>query len=182
MQFIGSGGLWLRHVTKGLHVANKQDREKENMQAHDEMCEIIIPNNIVGLVDNFKNYDPKRIKRYDIEKDCVKLQMLQSDRACAMNDYLGTLRAFRNEVAKGEINEVEMYDRVVFDENIEYLDFYMRQCNYKTDIITPIVESELVIDGLYYQLYKGLEPGITVRYFSVDGAVQYAETKYPNYT
>lgn len=146
---------------------------EERNEQNDLVC-VIIPDGIVGNIDDFSNYDPNRIAHYTIKNQQLLLYMTEENRQLALQDFKSMVQAFKEQVDTCEDIEVASYAKFECNDDLTVLDFYMQQADYRSDIFTAIIESTLVIDVLYYQLYAGnIKPCIKVRYFSKDSHTLY---------
>ncbi|KFL43358.1 hypothetical protein CH76_07365 [Lysinibacillus sp. BF-4] len=139
-----------------------------------ELCEVKIPNGVVGDIHSFRNYDPLRIKRYAIQQEQLCLVMTEKDRRQALEEFKQISYTFYDAVQAQQLPEVMAYSNVIFEDELTVFTFYMKKANYKADLLTAIIEPTLLIDAFYYQLYRGITtPQITIRYAAADGSSVY---------
>lgn len=145
-----------------------------------ELCEVKIPNGVVGDIHSFRNYDPLRIKYYHLKGDELWLTMTEIDRQHALQEFKQISYTFYEAVQAQQLPEVAAYHNVIFEHHLQVYTFYMKEPTYKADLLTAVIEPALLVDAFYYQLYSGVTaPQITTRYVSADGAeVYHVQTHY----
>lgn len=126
--------------------------------------EVAIPDGVLGAAKEFRNFDPNRIQSFTIEKNRILLSMKLLDFELSIREFKSTIEAFYDEVHNGSSEEVEVFTDFMYDDDLRVLQCFVEGERYLTDISFEIIEASLVIDALYYQLYLGLQPKVTVQY------------------
>ena len=144
-----------------------------------KLCEVKIPNGVVGDIYSFRNYDPKRIPTYKIEGEQLLLYMTEQNRQLALQEFKEVHYTFYEAVHAQELPEVMAYCNFIVEDDLTVLTFYMKQSTYRQDLLTAVIELALVLEAFYYQIYAGMQsPTVTVRYVTQDGASVYEEVLY----
>ena len=141
---------------------------------------VIIPNGVFGTSTQYKNHDPKRIQHVEIVGDEVQLYMTKEHREQAIAEFESYLTLFQQQVDVGEIELLYgAYERIEYEEHYLIIRCYLTSEQYFEYGFLAINETELVIDAMYYQLYKGLTPSITFEYIDVETNAQLGQIQYP---
>lgn len=146
-----------------LHAADQEDSQSRNTT----FVEVEIPDGVVGATEEFRNFDPNRIQSFTVEKNRVLLRMNLVDFEQSLREFKSTIEAFHDEVHNGSSEEVEVFTGFIYDDDLRLLQYFVEGEHYLTDISSEIIEASLVMDALYYQLYRGLKPKVVVQY--IDG-------------
>ena len=77
-----------------------------------------VPDGVLGNIHQFKNFDPSRIVHYELKEDRLLLYMEEVMRLEAMLEFRSTIEAFRYEVDRGVLPEVEAF--TAFDYNEDF--------------------------------------------------------------
>lgn len=148
-----------------------------------KLCEVKIPNGVVGDIYSFRNYDPKRIPTYKIEGEQLLLYMTEQNRQLALQEFKEVHYTFYEAVHQQNIPEAMAYHNYIVEDELTVLTFYMKQATYGQDLLTAIIEPALVLEAFYYQLYLGVHhPTVTVRYVSQDGESVYTKVLHDKIT
>ncbi|MFJ7735333.1 hypothetical protein ACIQ2D_03225 [Lysinibacillus sp. NPDC097287] len=158
-----------------LHAADQEVCASRNTT----FVEVAIPDGVVGAAKDFRNFDPNRIQSFTVEKSRVLLRMNLLDFELSIREFKSTIEAFYDEVHNGSSEEVEVFTDFIYDDNLRILQCYVKGERYLTDISSEIIEASLVIDALYYQLYRGLHPKVTVQYIHGHTKKLLAEKEFP---
>lgn len=144
-----------------------------------ELCEVKIPNDVVGNIKQFRNYDEVRIKKYVLRDGYLSLYMTRADKALALQEFKELFSTFYEVVQAQALPEAQAYCNFIVSEDLRVFTFYMKDQAYYRDLLTAVIEPALLMEAFYYQLYEGNEaPQVTTRYVSSDGAIIYAEKTY----
>ncbi|MFJ7949961.1 hypothetical protein ACIQZG_00365 [Lysinibacillus sp. NPDC096418] len=158
-----------------LHAADQEVSTCPNTT----IVEFAIPDGVVGATEKFRNFDPKRIRSFKVEKNRVLLCMNLLDYELSIREFKSTIEAFYDEVHNGSSEEVEVFTDFIYDNDLRILQCFVEGERYLTDISSEIIEASLVIDALYYQLYFGLHPKVTVQYIHGYTKTLLAEKVFP---
>lgn len=141
---------------------------------------VIIPNGVFGAVQQYKNHDPKRIQQVHITAQQVQLQMTKVHYEQALAEFEEYLYHFQQQIAHdSEDVQYSAYERVEYSEDYRTIRFYLTADQYFQHRFLEINELELVIDALYYQLYKGVQPSVTFEYVDVETHSELGKMSYP---
>lgn len=141
---------------------------------------VTIPNGIFGSSQQYKNHDPKRIQHVEIISDEVHLYMTKEHREQAIAEFESYLTLFQQQVDIGEIELLYgAYERIDYDEHYRIIRCYVTAEHYFNCGFLAINETEIVIDAMYYQLYKGLTPSVTFEYIDIETNAQLGQMQYP---
>lgn len=141
---------------------------------------VIIPNGVFGSSRHYKNHDPKRIQHVHITEQHVQLQMKESDHAQALLEFETYLTHFQQQVdSNNEELQYNAYERVEYERDYTVIRFFLTAEQYFGHRFLEMNEMELVIDALYYQLYKGITPSVTFEYIDSETYLELGKMSYP---
>ncbi|WP_332646966.1 hypothetical protein [Lysinibacillus sp. 54212] len=122
----------------------------------------------MGRLHTFSNYDPTRIRHYELRDGFIYLYMYEEDRLQAMEESFSTLEAFQYEVERKVLPETIAYTSFIFDRELQLLEFSVDKSLYVDDVSVKMIELSLVEDSIRYQVYSGMQIGVTVQYIDYE--------------
>ena len=144
-----------------------------------KMTQITLPDQVLGSVQQFKNYDPSRIQHFELTNGAVHLYMNEVDRLQAMLEYKSTIEAFRYEVDRRVRPETQSYKSFDYTDNFVLFTFIVSAELFADDVTAMMIERSLVEDAMRYQLYSKKRIGVRVVYQDAYSGEVIRERVYP---
>ncbi|MER2000049.1 MAG: hypothetical protein ABS882_09745 [Lysinibacillus sp.] len=118
------GGVAIEHPAKDLS----------------KLTQITLPDQVLGSVQHFKNYDPLRIRHFELINGTVHLYMNELDRLQAMQEYRSTVEAFRYEVERRVRPETQSYKSFDYTDNFQSFTFVISKELFANDVTAMMIE------------------------------------------
>lgn len=144
-----------------------------------KLTQITLPDEVLGSVKQFKNYDPSRIQHYELIGDSVRLYMSELDRLNAMQEYRSTVNAFRYEVERRVRPETQSYKSFHYTDDFQSFVFEVSPGLFMEDVSALMIERSIVEDAMRYQLYAKKKIGVHVVYKDAHSGEIIREKIYP---
>lgn len=138
-----------------------------------------VPNDVLGDITKFKNFDPSRILHYEIRNNELLLFMKEVHRLEAIEEFKSTIEAFRFEVERGISPEVESFYSFEFDRDFTRFMMTVDQQQFEQDITAEMIEMTIVEDALKYQMYNRKPVGVKVYYRDKQTKEMFTKKEYP---
>ena len=138
-----------------------------------------VPDGVLGNIHQFKNFDPSRIVHYELKEDRLLLYMEEVMRLEAMLEFRSTIEAFRYEVDRGVLPEVEAFTAFDYNEDFSTLTFTVDREQFEEDITAEMIEISIAEDAIKYQIYSRKPIGVEVRYRDVKTNQLFEQRTYP---
>ena len=145
------------------------------------LAQIEIPNGVLGDVHTFRNFDPERVKEYEVVGNTLILYVDELARLEAIQEFRSTIEAFRYEVERGVREETESFSEFYYSDHFEELKFYVKRDMIEEDFSAKMIELSVVEDALKYQLFSKKEVGVTVYYIDTETNETLSKTVYPEH-
>ncbi len=139
-------------------------RNSEQVQTEDNLVKITLPDQIMGDLRLFSNYDPERIQYYEIKESEVEIFMNELHRLQAIEEFISTVSAFKDELEFSGRSETEIYKNFDYDFEFSTLLFTVDRALFRVDITAEIIERGIVFECIRFQLYSRKPVGVTVKY------------------
>lgn len=143
------------------------------------LTRVQLPNDVLGRTERFKNYDPARIRFFEVVEHGVHLYMNEEDRQQAMEEFRSTAQAFQFEAARGLRSEVQAYKAFYYDDHFSMLRFKVNRALFEEDITVNMIERSIVEDCIRYQVYRKVPIQVTVKYIDEQTDRVFLEKTYP---